>query len=417
MTLFVAVDDDLICERLRHAKRQVVYAAPGITKVVAGVLGALFASADKINVTVVLDGSEEACRLGYGDPDGLKEVSRLAAAQHFALQRQPGLRAAILVTDDAVLVWSPAPRSVEDPAGMGGSPNGVILDGVAEKVADAVGAPGSATTPENAEIGRESLTKAEVERTLEATTKNPITPFDLARQTRVFASKFQFVETELRGAEWIEREMKLSSLLLNVDLPEDVRGLLDTRVMPFVKLAELRVPAPVMIDGQLAYNREGNPLLKPASQSEIRQSWEKLRGRYLIHLRSFGWLIRMSDKPEFEQAVTDFEGGLRGWVTAFSGAVSERRDTLVEQLSAAIMQRMTLARQRENLLDASVVKRTVAESLTKMTGRTEVTVKRFYKAVAPESSRHQEFLRALETSLPKAEFESWYETLTAALER
>ena len=276
MGLFVTVTDELICKQLAAARRQIIYAAPGISKPVASALEAVFKRADKVNVTVVLDGSEEACRVGYGDPRGLEELMRVAGEQHFPVQRQPGLRAALLVVDEAVLVWSPTPRSVEETGELGDAPNGVVLDGTASSVADAVAAPGSGCTLDQAEIGREPLTIEHVKHVLEATKRNPIIDFDLTRKTAVFSSKFQFVETELRGAEWVEREIQLSSLLMNMDLPEETRVLLDTRVRPFANLKDLKLPAPVLIEGQIAYNKHGEPIQWQATQADMHRAWGRI---------------------------------------------------------------------------------------------------------------------------------------------
>lgn len=414
MGLFVTVTDDLICCRLTEARRQVIYAAPGISEAVARALGEAFKLADRLRVTVVLDGSEEACRVGYGDAKGLALVIQMAEAQRFAVQREPGLRAALLVTDDSVLVWSPTPRCVEDTAELGAAPNGVVLEATADRVADAVGAPEPGRTVEQAEIGREVLTREHVKQVVEATTKNPVVDFNLARKTGVFSSKFQFVETELRGAEWVEKEIKLSSLLMNVDLPEETRALLDTRVTPFANLKELRVAAPVMIEGQIAYNKAGDPIQREASQADIRRGWEDLKERYLIQVRSFGWLIRKVDVDAFEGAVKEFESTLKAWVTAFGKEIESKRESLLTQLTNAALQRMERSPSGKEKIDAKGIRGELDQSLSKMIGRSEVKIKRFYKAVAPASTRHDEFLGALQAALPKGEFDNWYKTWFAA---
>jgi len=82
------------------------------------------------------------------------------------------------------------------------------------------------------EIGCEPFTPEQVAKTVAALKENPPAPFDLSVKTRVFSTKFQFVEFELRGAAWTTREIKVSSLLLNPDVPEELQELFETLTTP-----------------------------------------------------------------------------------------------------------------------------------------------------------------------------------------
>jgi hypothetical protein len=102
-------------------------------------------------------------------------------------------------------------RSVEQPSSL------------ADVIRYAVRADDSNVLLAKAEIGCEPFTpEQQVAKTVAALKENPPAPFDLSVKTRVFSTKFQFVEFELRGAAWTTREIKVSSWLLNPDVPEEL---------------------------------------------------------------------------------------------------------------------------------------------------------------------------------------------------
>ena len=108
-----------------------------------------------------------------------------------------------------------------------------------------------------AEIGRNPLKTDQMEKTINELKENPPAPFDLAQKTRVLSTKFQFVEFEVRGAEWTKREIKLSSLLLNADLPEGLQDLFENRIRPFSHQGDVAIEVPTVVQGQVAYNLKG----------------------------------------------------------------------------------------------------------------------------------------------------------------
>ena len=79
---------------------------------------------------------------------------------------------------------------------------------MADVIRYAVGADDSNVLLAKAEIGCEPFAPEQVAKTEE----NPPASFDLSVKTRVFSTKLQFVEFELRGAPWTTRKIKVSSL-------------------------------------------------------------------------------------------------------------------------------------------------------------------------------------------------------------
>ncbi len=274
MSTFIAVDDRLLIEWIAAVKRRVVFVAPAVSKEVATALGGCLRRADQISITLVLDPDADAHRIGYGDLDGLKKLQELARDNHIGLRAHSGLRIGLLLADDNVLIWSPTPRAVEDRRRVD-EPNGIDLGfavskirlstsvgdnasampssdetqasgSLADAIRNAVGADDSDVLPSKAEIGCQPFTPEQVAETVRELTDNPPAPFDLSRKTRVFSTKFQFVEFEVRGAAWTTREIKLSSLLLNPDVPDELQDLFDTRVRPFSAHADREIEVPTL---------------------------------------------------------------------------------------------------------------------------------------------------------------------------
>ena len=439
MSTFVAVNDKLLSQRIVAASRQIVFIAPAVSKTVALALGECFEKAGRVSITVVLDPDQDAYRVGYGDPEGLEKLQQLAEDHHIALRSQPGLRIGILLSDDAVLVWSPTPRAVEGQRGAGEA-NGVDLGAAIEAaprvkssedrlriptdelasptailsdaIRNAVAADDTDVILSQAEIGRAALTPEQVTATLEILKKNPPAPFDLARKTRVFSTKFQFVEAKLRGAQWTNREIKLSSLLLNPDVPDELQDLFETRIKPFSSLAGLAVEVPVLVQGQIAYSREGNLLLAPMTQTEIERAWEELLKLYLVRLEGFGLLIRRAQKGQFEADVAAYETMLKAWVEGFRIQAANEEAQLVTRVVNLINVRANSHAARERLRDINI-KKAVVDGIRKLRV-TDPAAKLIFKEISWESTRDAEFTEVLGRALPEPDVKEWFEVFTAA---
>jgi hypothetical protein len=320
MSTFISVNDQLLCRRIVAAIHRIVFVAPAVSREVAVALGECFRRAG--SVTIVLDRDEEAYRLGYGDREGLERLQKLARDNHIGIRSQPGLRIGLLLVDDDVLVWSPTPQAVEGQR-SDAQPNGLDLRGTSARgtasmgddafdlaksdgsptptaslsdvIRNAVGADDSDVPIGQAEIGCEAFTPEQVSETVEALKKDPPAPFDLARKTRVFSTRFQFVESELRGAAWTTREIKLSSLLLNPDIPDELQDLFETRVRPIVALIKARAERSqakdklkdIDIDGTVRSGIKRLRVIQPSIKLVFKEiSWESTRdGEFTEALR------------------------------------------------------------------------------------------------------------------------------------
>lgn len=411
MPVFQSVQDEDLIRGIQSATTRVVFFAPGVSEVVSKALIACMQVGRVKQIMLVLDGDEEACRLGYCDAPSLEKLFAAAQQSNIPLKRQPGLRIGLLMTDDNVLVWTPTPLMFEAPR-QRAEPNGMVLTPQTFKeLPQALGVdPDKPNTP--AEIGTVALKVDEVQKVVAAIKAAPPAPFNLARLSRVFSSKFQFIETVLRGAELTKREMRLDSLILNSDAPEALRPLLHTTIQPFSTDADKTVEVGVLVNGELAYRKTGEMLTRPTTQTEMRAYWDALTDQYIVNLPGFGKIIRVSDKAKFEEGRAAFELILKAWVAGFQLLVKGDHDKRVAKVVELIVSRMEKASEKEKLTRAAInlLVRKGLDNLRVI----EPGVKVVFKNITVESTRDQEFLDILKKSLSAEELEGWFHIFDAA---
>lgn len=196
---------------IRSAKRSVCYAAPGIQMEVAQAILSVASHLGPEVITVCLDFNEQVMRMGYGAVDAVA----LLRDEGIGVRSAAGLRTALVIVDDAGLVFTPTPLYLEaEPAG-GAAPNAMRMsDGqVAEALARLSPAAkaiavAQAETPEEkrriaalpVDVGSEQIGDEDFAAVAINLEKAPPVPFDLARQVRVFEPYLQYVELSLSGA-------------------------------------------------------------------------------------------------------------------------------------------------------------------------------------------------------------------------
>ena len=411
MAVFQSVQDEDLVHSIESATSRVVFFAPGVSEVVSKALITCMQDGLVGQVMMVLDGDEEACRLGYCDAPSLEKLFAEAKQYDIPLRRQPGLRIGLLMTDDNVLIWTPTPLMFEAPR-QHAEPNGMVLTPQTFKeLPQAMGV--DLEKPDSlAEIGRVALKLEEVVKVVAAIKAAPPAPFNLARLSRVFSAKFQFIETVLRGAELTKREMRLDSLIVNSDAPEALRPLLHTTVQPFSTDADKSVEVGVLVNGELAYRKTGEVLTRLTTQAEMRGYWDALTDQYIVNLPGFGKIIRLTDKAKFEEGRTAFELVLKAWVTGFQELVKGDHDKRVAKVVNLIVTRMEKASEKEKLTRAAIdlLVRKGLDNLRVI----EPGVKVVYKNITVESTRDQEFLDVLKKNLSEPELKGWFHIFDAA---
>ena len=260
----------------------------------------------------------------------------------------------------------------------------------------------------------EDLAPEAVKAVLDVLKKNPAVPFDLSRKTRVFSTKFQFIELTRSGAEWTQRTMTLSSLLLNADLPAALRDILDTAIRPFKNSADQKFRVPLVVDGQRAFDEKGERLMVNKSQAELSNDWDAILEEYLCDVKPFGKLIRREDVPRMRKAIDAYLESLRAWVSAFKKGMRENREENIKMIVEAIVHRMAKLPLKSQL-DEDDIRCQVEKSLKKM-GITEPSVRIVIKDVAWSSTRDEEFLAAIKRAVPPEALDGWFNEFTAAPE-
>lgn len=411
MTIFRSVNDSNLIGAIQLATKRVVFFAPGVSQAVCDALISGMLGGRIEQFVLVLDGDEDTCRLGYCDAEALGKLSAAAKQFKIPLKRQPGLRLGFLMADDEILVWTPTPLMVEANR-HGAEPNGMALTAQTfENLPKAVGV-NADTSDVTSEIGTLELHEDEVAKVVDAMKAAPAAPFDLTRLCRVFSSKFQFIETTLRGAELIKRELQLDSLVVNSDAPKALRPLLHTTVHPFATDADKTVVVSVLVVGEQAYSKDGKLLTRPTTQAGMRAYWEAITDRYLINLPGFGKIIRLADKTKFEDAKKAFELVLKEWVTGFRDLVIGDDANRVLALATLIESRVknSTAKEKPTRIDIENVVRTGLASLRVI----EPSAKVIYKNITVESTRDIEFTTILKEKLPKEDLDGWYHSFDAA---
>jgi len=414
MATFQSICDESLAQTINEAKHKVVYVAPGVGLATTKALQRAMEN-ESVSLTIIIDSDEEACRIGYGDHEALSLLHESAKSQRFPLRRQQGLRIGMIVSDDQLTIWSPTARLVEAER-ESEQPNAIVLKGaVVESIETAVGADNSQVLPGNAQIGQHELLPQELHETVDRLKANPPAPFDLAQKTRVFSTRFQFVECEVRGVEWTGRKMKLSSLLLNADLPEVIQDLLETQVRPFQRLADMKFDIPLMHDGEPAYRKDLTPIMIGAKQSDIAHDWTNIRDNYLRHVKGFGWLIRKDQLREFKEKVSAHEECLSIWVKAFREHAEQVEEELISSIVSVISSRFRHS-VNPDLTPKIDFRIKVKNGLRRMRV-IEPMIRIVQKDVSWESSRDGEFTAALKKSFLEEELSGWFEEFIAAKEQ
>jgi hypothetical protein len=412
MQVFRSIQDNDVVASIGRAQTRLVYVAPGVSAAITTALISCIQGNSASQIMIVLDADEESCRLGYCDAPSLEKLMATATKNYVPIRKQQGIRLGLLMSDDEVMIWTPTPLMFEAPR-TGDETNGLVL--TPQTLSEMPAALG--IDPEQPaakpEIGQGVLEKEVVDIVVAAIKAAPPAPFDLARLTRVFSAKFQFIETVLRGAELTKREMRLDSLIVNSDAPEELQALLHTTVQPFNTDADKVVEVGVLVNGEKAYRKDVSLLTKPTTQAEIRAYWDDLAERYIINLPGFGKLIRHSDKMKFEAGKAAFEIVLKAWVDGFTKLVKGDHEKRVTNVVDLIEKRMVQASPKKKLNRAQITE-LVRKGLDNLRV-IEPSVKVVYKNITVESTRDKEFLESLRKALPEAERdEGWFHEFSAA---
>jgi hypothetical protein len=440
MKTFCAVDDDALIGLIASAQKRIVFVAPGLTLAVAEVLGNRFHELDgALDITVVLDSDEDVCRIGYGEVAALQALHKLAQEHGFWLKSQPGLRVGVLLADEQTLVWSPTPCSVEAPpsshpfpiGGQAGlldepapiAPNGLLLGAnPGAQLAKAIAAEGTATGPGDAEIGQSAITPEQVAETVEAHAKNPPIPVDLARVTRVFSSKLQFVELKVTKAKLSQSQLSVSNRLLNADVKGELEGLIESKLHAFAELRDEEIAVQAFVNGEPAMDTQGKPLQVKVSEASLERQRKDLERRFVTDISGFGRLIEKDNKPEFQKLLDAYRAQLLEHSKGVRALLDEQSEEILDEAIDLIIARSERAPTKDGKpapsLDADAIRDELQQGLDRAKGG-EPSLSLVFKDITYEQTQNPDFRKKLDHSLsPSARkrIGKWTEAFDAARE-
>lgn len=453
MKTFVPVDDAALIGLVRAASKRIVFIAPGLTLTVAQALGERIKDMDKLDITVVLDPDEEVCRIGYGELAALELLQKFARDEGCSLRSQPGLRVGVLLSDENTMIWSPTPRSVEAPPesqavaptqASGGvatqnlaavsaaaqasvqaapvAPNGLMLGpNPSAQLAKAVAAEGTETAPQSGEIGRKAITIAEVIQTADALRKNPPIPVDLARVTRVFSTKLQFVEFKVTRAKLSKMRLTVPGELLNADAKGDLEGLIESKLRAFGDLRDAEIEVPAFVNGEAAMVNDQQAKVM-VSESSLERERHNIEKRFIYDIKDFGRLIEKDRKDDLHLLL----GAYKAQLLAHSKGVRALLDKQAEQIVDDAVD-LILARHRSGKahgkqsasIDAGALREGLLAGLERAKGEVP-TVSLVFKDVTYEQTQNADFRARLDKALPapvRKRLGTWNVTFDAAQRR
>ena len=445
MSTFCAVDDAALISLINAAKKRIVFIAPGMTLPVAEALGKRIEDMDRLDITLMMDSDEEVFRVGYGEIAALQFLHSIANRQGFSLRSQPGLRVGVLLSDENMMVWSPTPRSVEAPPvshppvhateaatpTVGGAtpanstprevqssapaslvpspvrsapiaPNGLMLGpNPAAQLAKAVAAEGTATKPQDGEIGRKAITPEEVKETAVALKKNPPIPVDLARITRVFSTKLQFVEYKVTRAKLSKMKLTVSGGLLNADAKGELEGLIESKLSAFGEMRDVEIEVPAFVNG-VAAEHSGAMLMVKVSEASLERERHGIEKRFVYDIKDFGRLIEKDRKDEFQLLLKAYKTQLLAHAIGVRALLDEQAAQIVDDAVDLIVARHESGRaqgKQVTVLDGDSLRNDLLKGLERAKGELP-TLTLVFKDVTYEQTQSPIFRERLDKALP-----------------
>lgn len=422
MSTFCVVNDALLVERIMGAQWSIVLIAPGIHAPVAEALAARLRDLDTLRITLVLDGGEDVCRIGLGEIAALKRVHQAAVEAGVSIRSQPGLRIGALIADDETIIWAPTARSVEampaaakDPSEAAiTTPNGLLLDlDVGHDISTAIGAEGFDTRPDDAEIGKEAITPAQVEAVEQILRDNPPIPVDLQRITRVFSTKLQFVELEVKGASLSRRKLTLSNAQINADAGDLVREMLESGFRPFADFKDRQISVPIFVGSEQAFDKNGDPLEEGVTEAQLNRERKAIDADFLYDISGFGRLIERDRKQEFQNRLNAYKARMEAHAAGLRQIVQAEMETVIQEIANLIVERGAR-------MGSSVDREQLLISLRKqisLSDEAPPVVRCVFKDVTHEQTQDAEFKQKVDRALPapvKKRLGDWYSEFSAA---
>lgn len=392
-------DDSAIIRLVERARNRLVVLAPAVSNGIADAICSRWQELGTERVSVILDVDPEVYRLGYGQIEALARLEQVAASLGTMLQRQPGVRIGLVISDDLTLVYSPTPQLVEASPQLSKSrenikPNAVLLDHAPAQIANDLGHGEQGVRTQT--VGLDKARRGDIEEVKKDLDQNPPQKFDIARKVRVFNAAFEFVEFELAGT-YIDRK--------TVPIPHHLSGIADVRTREQLRTSFTLLPPDHKLSGE-----------------HLAKDKDLIAKQFLRAIKGYGTVILRSRKEAFEKEVET----LRAAVDAFGrkirdelqGAMDKTRENLTKAM-LPLVRRTTpknWLRSDGSKPDAETLRQFLEDDLRRAFGTAEKLINRMdvrlvFKGVTYESLTNDAFISAAREAIP--ELQKMYEEFDA----
>lgn len=405
MSTFETIDDAGLALRIRDAGERVLLCAPGFGDPVSTALIQAHSRLGRERVVVIVDGTAQAARLGYGHFDAVGQLSQAGVA----IRVEPGLRLGTLIVDGQGWCFATPPLLVDATMEKAVAPNAMcLMPAQVEALAKAISPPaqpfkegqlGPAAQPEIGAVTAKPEALASVQAALQA---DPPQQFDIARKVNVFNAFVEFVELSLVGTELTRQRVALPRDLLLAVSDRDTRERLTTSFQ--------------LIDPGATIGREAK---------EIRQAVDKLRKVHTRVLNPYGSITLRSNRQRLEAAVA----AVQVQVATFAGTVKNKLQKEIDHSRKQLVQSVLpglKAKPPEALL-AGVVGKPTVEQITRWIDRqldqafpkvddivSEMRLVLTIKAVTFEMLKEPKFQAGVREAYPDVDFDKPFSEFTAA---
>jgi len=393
------------------ARARICYVAPGVQDAVAAAICSAIVSNPKLRISVSIDFNEAVFRMGYGS---LTAVKRLKESG-IEVVNSPGLRAAVLIVDDAGWVFTPTALYLELEPHSEETPNAIRLmrsqiDEIVLRISPKEKAAAIAEAPTQQvretvesvvpEIGSELLSQAELDIVNGRLEQAPPVKFDVVRQVRVFEPYLQYVDVSLRGAAIQRQRIRIPNALLRLGSSQDLEGRLRTTFDLIERNSEVSSKRlekdlyQLRSDLTLALGRFGRVMLKNA-RKRFDERIEEFRARLELHQKTVKSEIENKLKASREQVVEYY----------LPAAKAKPPDELVGRSLSANLSDEVLRQWITKKLDQ------VFPSAEKVVSKMDLDVS--FKDVTFETLNDPEFIKGLKEGYPEIDWDKPYSDFRA----
>jgi len=390
MPLFTQLSSQHICDQIESASKYIILAAPGVSVEVAKVLLSARQRLGDSAIQVVVDVSAQVARLGYGSHAAVE----LLQQQGVVVRHQAGMRIGIFICDDFGWSFASFPALVEaDPCVESEAYNAVALTEAQVMMLRAELPPvknhqTEVSAFEYPVVGSEPVEEEHLNNVTNALKIAPPQPFDLARQTQVYAALIQFVELKFEGFSIQNRRIQLPKTLPLITSKD--------------KELKQRVNASLKILDKFD---------KPKVLSEVSDRLDELRLAYLVPAGRAGRVILKSKLGDFESELSAIEDTLNKCKAALCIELQEALDQVVNAIAPDLTRAalklpppqfrglFPITEEFAGIYVRGELSKVfpTAESLVK-----EMKIHKFYKDVTYETLKNKEFKEKIMQGIPRS---------------